>query len=172
LGAPTDGAAPPRSGDYKALRLCPAAPAAHPFTSIPAASHRPRNRVTVRCQDYGLAEDGAPGQKYMPMVVKRVHRVPVYGVPNMSEVSTAYVERNNLTMRMSIRRFTRLTNGFSKKAENLQRALALNFMHYNFCRKHQSIKTTPAIRAGLTDRMWTMHDLANLPDLMDGGLAA
>ena len=64
-------------------------------------------------------------------------------------------------MRMSMRHFTRLTNGFSKKAENLQRALALNCMHYNFCRKHSSIRTTSAIRAGLTDRVWTLHDLAN-----------
>lgn len=72
-----------------------------------------------------------------------------------------------------MRRFTRLTNGFSKKALNLQRALALNFMHYNFCRRYATIKTTPALKAGLTDRLWALHDLANLPDLMRGdGLAA
>ncbi len=65
----------------------------------------------------------------------------------------------------------RLTNGFSKKAENL-RALAINFMYYNFCRRHPTIKTTPAIKAGLTDRVWTLHDLARLPDLMEGGAAA
>jgi len=106
------------------------------------------------------------------MVVKSVIRTPVYGMPDPSHISTAYVERQNLTMRMSMRRFTRLTNGFSKKAENLQRALALHFMHYNFCRRHQTIKTTPAIAAGLTDRTWTLHDLARLPDLMTGGLAA
>jgi hypothetical protein len=75
-------------------------------------------------------------------------------------------------MRMSMRRFTQLTNGFSKKAENLQRSLALHFMHYNYCRKHQAIKTTPAIKAGLTDRIWTLHDLANLPDLMRDSSAA
>ena len=76
-------------------------------------------------------------------------------------------------MRMSMRRFTRLTNGFSKKAENLRRSLALYFMNYNFCRVHQALKTTPAIKAGLTDRIWTLHDLANLPDLMrEEGAAA
>jgi hypothetical protein len=84
------------------------------------------------------------------MVVKRVHRKPVWGVPDPDFISTSFVERNNLTMRMSMRRFTRLTNGFSKKAENLQRALAINFAYYNFCRKHMSIRTTPAIKAGLT----------------------
>lgn len=123
-------------------------------------------------KDYGILDDETPERKYSPMVVKKVIRVPLYGVPDPDYISTAYVERQNLTMRMSMRRFTRLTNGFSKKAENLQRALALYFMHYNFCRVHQTLKTTPAIKAGLTDRIWTLHDLANLPDLMRGGVAA
>ncbi len=106
------------------------------------------------------------------MVVKSVVRTPIYGVPDPDHITTAHVERNNLTMRMSMRRFTRLTNGFSKKAENLQRALALNFMHYNFCRRHSTIKTTPAIKAGLTDRLWTLHDLARLPDVLLDSKAA
>ncbi|MHB8432626.1 MAG: IS1 family transposase [Candidatus Tyrphobacter sp.] len=123
-------------------------------------------------KDYGILDDEAPERKYSPMVVKSVVRTPIWGVPDPDYISTAYVERQNLTMRMSMRRFTRLTNGFSKKALNLQRALALYFMHYNFCRRHQTLKTTPAIAAGLTDRLWTLHDLANLPELMRGGLAA
>ena len=123
-------------------------------------------------KDYGLLDDESPERKYSPMVVKSVTRTPVWGAPDPQHISTAYVERQNLAMRMSMRRFTRLTNGFSKKALNLQRALALYFMHYNFCRNHSTIKTTPAIAAGLTDRLWTLHDLANLPDLMRGGLAA
>lgn len=123
-------------------------------------------------KDYGHLDDGTPERKYSPLVVKQVIRTPIWGDPNPDYISTAYVERQNLTMRMSMRRFTRLTNGFLKRAENLQRALALYFMHYNFCRRHSTIKTTPAIKAGLTDRIWTLHDLANLPDLMRGGLAA
>lgn len=123
-------------------------------------------------KDYGLLDDETPERKYSPMIVKRVVRTPIYGVPDEDKISTAHVERNNLTMRMGMRRFTRLTNAFSKKAENLNRALALHFMHYNFCRRHQSLKTTPAMAAGLTDRLWTLHDLAQLADLMDGGLAA
>jgi hypothetical protein len=87
------------------------------------------------------------------------------GVPDPDHISTAYVERNNLAMRMSMRRFTRLTNGCSKKAQNLQRALALNFMHYNFLPQASKPEgKTPATAAGLTDRYWTMRDLANLPD--------
>lgn len=123
-------------------------------------------------KDYGLLDDESPERKYSPMVVKSVIRTAIWGLPDPEHISTAHVERNNLTMRMSMRRFTRLTNGFSKKTENLERALALNFMYYNFCRKHSTIKTTPAMKAGLTDRLWTMHDLANLPEIMKGGLAA
>lgn len=123
-------------------------------------------------KDYGVLDDESPERKYSPMVVKSVIRTPLYGVPDEDYISTAYVERQNLTMRMSMRRFTRLTNGFSKKALNLQRSLALYFMHYNFCRRHLTLKTTPAIKAGLTDRVWTLHDLANLPDFMRGKEAA
>jgi hypothetical protein len=74
-------------------------------------------------------------------------------------------------MRMQNRRLTRLTNAFSKKVENLGHSLALHFMYYNFVRKHGTIKTTPAIAAGVTDRYWTYEDLANLPDLMRGEAA-
>lgn len=123
-------------------------------------------------KDYGILDNETTERKYSPMVVKSVIRTPIYGVPDPEHITTAHVERQNLTMRMSMRRFTRLTNGFSKKAENLQRSLALYFMYYNFCRKHSTIKTTPAIKAGLTDRIWTLHDLANLPELMRSGLVA
>lgn len=121
---------------------------------------------------FGPAKGEEYDTKYSPSEVKEVIRKRVWGAPDPVYISTAYVERQNLTMRMSMRRFTRLTNAFSKKAENLQRALALHFMYYNFCRKHQTLKTTPAIAAKLTDRVWTLRDLANLPGLMRDGLAA
>ncbi len=80
----------------------------------------------------------------------------------MKHVSTSYVERQNLTMRMSMRRFTRLTNGFSKKAENDAYALALYFMYYNFCRIHLTLRVIPAMAAGVTDHVWDISDIINL----------
>lgn len=122
-------------------------------------------------KQYGQVPGLDTDARYSPQTVVGTHRTQVWGAPDPDFISTAYVERNNLTMRMSMRRFTRLTNAFSKKAQNLQRALALHFMYYNFCRVHQSLKTTPAIAAGLTDRVWTPHDLAKLPALMQGEAA-
>lgn len=121
---------------------------------------------------FGFDDSDEPDRKYSPLIVKEMRRTAVLGAPDPAYISTAYIERQNLTMRMSMRRFTRLTNAFSKKAHNHHRALAIHFMHYNFCRRHQTLKTTPAIAHGITDRLWTLHDLANLPDLMTGGLAA
>jgi hypothetical protein len=86
----------------------------------------------------------------------------VMGNPDPAHVSTSYIERQNLTMRMSMRRFTRLTNGFSKKAENHAHAVALHYMHYNYCRVHQTLRVTPAMEAGLADHVWTMDDLIAL----------
>jgi hypothetical protein len=85
--------------------------------------------------------------------------VPVIGKPDMDKVSTSYVERQNLTMRMSMRRLTRLTNAFSKKWENMEKALALHFAYYNFCRVHQSLRVTPAMEAGIADHIWTLDEL-------------
>jgi IS1 family transposase len=121
---------------------------------------------------YGRALFESADTKYSPMVVTEVVRTSVWGAPDPDHITTAHVERNNLTMRMHNRRFTRLTNAFSKKARNHERALALHFMYYNFVKKHGTIKTTPAIAAGVTDRSWTLHDLANLPEFIRGGLAA
>lgn len=86
----------------------------------------------------------------------------VSGVPDPKYVSTSFVERQNLTMRMSMRRFTRLTNGFSKKIENHGHAVALHFMHYNFCRIHKTLRVTPAMEAGLASHVWTMEELIGL----------
>jgi IS1 family transposase len=86
----------------------------------------------------------------------------VAGNPSKAHISTSFVERQNLTMRMSMRRFTRLTNGFSKKVENHMHAIALHYMYYNFCRMHKSLRCTPAMAAGVTNRLWEIADIINL----------
>lgn len=83
----------------------------------------------------------------------------VSGTPDEREISTSYVERQNLTMRQGIRRFTRLTNGFSKRRENLCGAVSLHFAYYNWCRVHQTLRVTPAMQAGLTDHAWSIAEL-------------
>jgi len=88
----------------------------------------------------------------------------IKGDPDPKYISTSYVERQNLTMRMGMRRFTRLTNGFSKKAESLAHAVSLHFMYYNFVRIHQSLRVTPAMEAGIADHLWTLEDVARLTD--------
>ena len=86
----------------------------------------------------------------------------VSGDPDPKHISTSFVERQNLTMRMSMRRFTRLTNAFSKKVDNHRHAVALYFMYYNFCRIHQTLRVTPAMEAGLSDHVWMIEDLVSL----------
>ena len=100
--------------------------------------------------------------RYSPAVCLAAQRRPIVGNANPQYISTSYAERQNLTMRMSMRRFTRLTNGFSKKVEKLEYAVALHFMHYNFCRIHQSLRGTPAMEAGVTDRLWEIEDILAL----------
>lgn len=97
--------------------------------------------------------------RYSPAVCISCEAKSITGRPDPKHVSTSYVERQNLTMRMSMRRFTRLTNGFSKKVENHAYQVALHFMHYNFCRIHKSLRVTPAMEAGVTDHVWTIEDL-------------
>ena len=82
--------------------------------------------------------------------------------PDEAHVSTSYVERQNLTMRMSMRRFTRLTNAFSKRLEYPSASVALHFMHYNFCRIHKTLRVTPAMEAGVTDRLWEIGDIVDM----------
>ena len=97
--------------------------------------------------------------RYSPPVLIKSLKDRIIGLPDMDLVSTSYVERQNLTVRMQMRRLTRLTNAFSKKLENLKAAYALHFAHYNFVRIHQTLRVTPAMAAGVTDRLWTMNDL-------------
>jgi hypothetical protein len=113
----------------------------------------------------------APETRYSPGVCIGTETVMVTGNPDPNHVSTSYVERQNLTMRMSMRRFTRLTNGFSKKVENHEHMLAIYFLYYNFCRVHQTLRVTPAMEAGICDHVWSIQQLVELLDrksVLDG----
>jgi IS1 family transposase len=106
---------------------------------------------------YGYPE--GKESRYSPGTCIGCDMKTVCGDPDPKHVSTSFVERQNLTMRMSMRRFTRLTNGFSKKIENHGHAVALHFMHYNFCRVHKTLRVTPAMEAGIADHVWTLDEL-------------
>jgi len=105
-----------------------------------------------------------PDTKYSPAECTGTRIAKVNGEPDPKYISTSYVERNNLTMRMSMRRFTRLTNAFSKKVENLGHAVSLHFMYYNFARIHQTLRVTPAMEAGVSDHVWSVEEIAGLLD--------
>jgi IS1 family transposase len=103
------------------------------------------------------------GQKrYSPAQCLGTKRVEVIGDPDPEHVSTSYIERQNLTMRMNMRRFTRLTNGFSKKLDNHMHQVALFYMHYNFGRVHQTLKATPAMAAGFSGHVWSIQEIVSL----------
>ncbi len=107
----------------------------------------------------------APG-RYSPAECIGAKKVAIMGSPDIAHVSTSYVERQNLTMRMAMRRFTRLTNAFSKKLDNHIHALALYFAFYNFCRIHKTLRMSPAMAAGITDRLWSLDDIVAKIDAM------
>lgn len=109
---------------------------------------------------YGYPE--VPDTRYSPATCIGCDMKTVSGVPDPKHVSTSFVERQNLTMRMSMRRFTRLTNGFSKKIENHGHAAALYFMHYNFCRVHKTLRVMPAMKVGLANHVWSLEGLVGL----------
>lgn len=120
-------------------------------------------------KQYGIDDNGAESptaRRYSPNKVTGEQVHVISGNPEPSRVSTSYIERSNLTLRMSSRRFTRLTNGFSKKVENLAAAVALHYMHYNFARPHASLgkMTTPAMAAGIANHVWTAEEIAALLD--------
>jgi IS1 family transposase len=115
--------------------------------------------------DYGQvvkfykAEPIGPG-RYSPPKVVDMEETVIAGNPDQRHISTSYIERQNLTMRMSMRRFTRLTTGFSKKLENMKAAVSLHFAHYNFVRQHKTLRMTPAMAAGVEKEMWALGELA------------
>lgn len=109
---------------------------------------------------YGAAPEGA--KRYSPAECLGAMKSRIEGKPDPAHISTSFVERQNLTMRMAMRRFTRLTNGFSRRLGNHAHAVALHFMHYNFCRIHQTLRVTPAMAVGVTDRLWEIEDVLAL----------
>jgi IS1 family transposase len=111
---------------------------------------------------YGAGRDTEA--TYSPAKIMSCRAVPISGNPNPDYISTSYVERSNLTMRMSMRRFARLTNAFSKKVENHIAALSLYFMYYNFCRVHQTLRVTPAMEAGVSNHVWGIEEIVSLLD--------
>ena len=110
---------------------------------------------------YGVAPEG-PEVRYSPAQCMGAKRAVISGRPDFKHVSTSFIERQNLTMRMQIRRFTRLTNAFSKKVENHEHMLSLHYMNYNFCRIHQSLRVTPAMEAGISDHVWSLEEIVGL----------
>ena len=108
---------------------------------------------------YGFEQEE---KRYSPAKIVSIESEVIKGNPDPKHISTSYVERQNLTMRMSMRRFTRLTNAFSKKLDNHAYAVALHFVHYNFCRIHKTLRVTPAMAAGLSFHVWSIEDLVRL----------
>lgn len=116
---------------------------------------------------YGDAPEGSAGsaeRKYSPGECTGTRKQVIMGAPDKEHISTSYIERQNLTMRMSLRRLTRLTNAFSKKVENLAHAMSIHYMNYNFVRIHSTLRVTPAMAAGVTDRLWSMEDIVRIAD--------
>jgi IS1 family transposase len=124
----------------------------------------------VKLYGYGDPREGSA--RYSPADIIGTRKEVIRGNPDPRHISTSYVERQNLTMRMSMRRFTRLTNGFSKKVENHAHAVALYFLHYNFARIHKTLRVTPAMQAGLADHVWSLGEIVALLDRTEARQAA
>jgi IS1 family transposase len=135
-------------------------------TYIPAVRRAFKDQVDFAMLQKLYGEDPQPEKRYSPAVCIGTEMEVIKGNPDPAKISTSYVERQNLTMRMGMRRFTRLTNAFSKKIENLAWAVSLHFMHYNFARPHKTLSkpypTTPAMAAGVADHVWTVREIAEL----------
>jgi hypothetical protein len=135
----------------------------HPY--LRAIVHAFGMDVDYAQQHKTLSELNTGRGRYSPPVLLKCDKANQIGDPDEDHISTAYVERQNLTMRMQMRRFTRLTNGFSKKRENLVASVCLHFAHYNLCRMHKTIKTTPAVAHGLEQHIWSIEELIAAADV-------
>ena len=113
---------------------------------------------------YGESTEAKMQKRYSPAKFTGSIKEVITGNPDRKHISTSYAERQNLTMRMSMRRFTRLTNAFSKKVENLAHAVSLHFMYYNFARIHKTLRVSPAMEAGVSDHLWSFEEIAGLLD--------
>ncbi len=164
-----------RDGADATTFLADLAPRLRNRVQLTTGGHRPYLKAVEaafgRDVDYAMlvktyGADPSEERRFSPPVVLSEDVRIVRGDPDRDKISTSYVERQNLTMRMGMRRFTRLTNGFSKKAENHAAMVSLHFMHYNFARPHMALgkRTTPAMAAGVADHVWTCDEIAALLD--------
>jgi IS1 family transposase len=128
-----------------------------PYVSAITTTLSDRCDYAMHIKVYGANQDGE--RRYSPAEVISSEKVPVMGNPEKKRICTSHIERQNLTIRMQMRRMTRLTNAFSKKWDNLWSAYCLWFAYYNFCRVHQTLRVTPAMEAGLATRIWKVADL-------------
>jgi IS1 family transposase len=126
------------------------------LTAVDAAFDRQIDYAML-VKKYGTAPEAE--KRYSPPICLGADKTEIRGLPDPQHISTSYVEKQNLSMRMGMRRFTRLTNAFSKKLENHMHALSIYFMHYNFVRIHQTLRCTPAMEAGVTDHLWDLNDV-------------
>jgi IS1 family transposase len=131
------------------------------LSAVDAAFHNDIDYAML-VKQYGTAPEAE--KRYSPPICLGADKTEVRGRPAAEHISTSYVERQNLSMRMGMRRFTRLTNAFSKKLENHMHALSIYFMHYNFVRIHQTLRVTPAMAAGVTDTLWSLEDMVRIVD--------
>lgn len=120
---------------------------------------------------YGQPEGARQERRYSQPECIGAKKEPRVGNPDMKHVSTSYVERSNLSIRMGLRRFTRLTNAFSKKVENHAHALAIYFMHYNFARIHTTLRVAPAMAAGVSDKLWSVEDIVRMVEAHESGMS-
>jgi IS1 family transposase len=131
------------------------------LSAVDAAFHNDIDYAML-VKQYGTAPEAE--KRYSPPICLGAERTEIRGRPDPEHISTSYVERQNLSMRMGMRRFTRLTNGFSKKLENHMHALSIYFLHYNFVRIHQTLRCTPAMEAHVTGRLWSVEDIVRIVD--------